>query len=104
MLHQTFLILGQLWQLFEVAQILEFLRYPFSLKLDTSPANLLSYSCFSSGKFQSPCTEHLSSPPLLSSLPSESSCLLPCILLLLLCHTASFSYLYSHHRDQEHLW
>ena len=26
MLHQTFLFLGQLWQLFEVSQILEFLR------------------------------------------------------------------------------
>ena len=29
MLHQTFLFLGQLWQLFEVSQILEFLRYHF---------------------------------------------------------------------------
>ena len=27
MLHQTFLFLGQLWQLFEVSQSLEFLRY-----------------------------------------------------------------------------
>ena len=27
MLHQTFSVLGQLWQLFEVSQILEFLRY-----------------------------------------------------------------------------
>ena len=27
MLHQTFQFLGQLWQLFEVSQILEFLRY-----------------------------------------------------------------------------
>ena len=27
MFHQTFLFLGQLWQLFEVSQILEFLRY-----------------------------------------------------------------------------
>ena len=27
MLHQTFLFLGQLWQLFDVSQILEFLRY-----------------------------------------------------------------------------
>ena len=26
MLHRTFLFLGQLWQLFEVSQILEFLR------------------------------------------------------------------------------
>ena len=26
MFHQTFLFLGQLWQLFEVSQILEFLR------------------------------------------------------------------------------
>ena len=31
MLHQTFLFLGQLWQLFEVSQILEFLRYKWSL-------------------------------------------------------------------------
>ena len=27
MLYQTFLFLGQLWQLFEVSQILEFLQY-----------------------------------------------------------------------------
>ena len=27
MLNRTFLFLGQLWQLFEVSQILEFLRY-----------------------------------------------------------------------------
>ena len=27
MLYQPFLFLGQLWQLFEVSQILEFLRY-----------------------------------------------------------------------------
>ena len=27
MLHQTILFLGQVWQLFEVSQILEFLRY-----------------------------------------------------------------------------
>ena len=31
MLHQTFLFLGQFWQLFEVSQILEFLRYLFIL-------------------------------------------------------------------------
>ena len=30
MLHQTFLFLGQLWQLFELSQILEFLRYIWS--------------------------------------------------------------------------
>ena len=30
MLHQTFLFLGHLWQLFEVFQILEFLRYIIS--------------------------------------------------------------------------
>ena len=30
---------------------------------------MLSCCCFCSGKFQSPRTEHLSSPPLLSSLP-----------------------------------
>ena len=29
MLHQTFLFLGQLWRLFEMSQILEFLRNPF---------------------------------------------------------------------------
>ena len=33
MLHQTFLSLGQLWQLFEVSQILEFLRYTQTLFL-----------------------------------------------------------------------
>ena len=33
MLHQTFLFLGQLWQLFEVSQILEFLRYKCNAKL-----------------------------------------------------------------------
>ena len=34
MLHQTFLFLGQVWQLFEVSQILEFLRYyEFYIKL-----------------------------------------------------------------------
>ena len=43
---------------------------------------MLSCCCFCSSKFQSPRTEHISGPPLLSSLPSESSCLLPCILLL----------------------
>ena len=52
---------------------------------------MLSCCCFCSGKFQSPRTEHLSSPPFVSSLPSKSSCLLPCILLLLLLHTASSS-------------
>ena len=39
MLHQTLPILGQLWQLFEVSQILEFLRY-----MDTLP-------CFISDSF-----------------------------------------------------
>ena len=33
MFHQTFLFLGQLWQLFEVSQILEFLRYHRGLTL-----------------------------------------------------------------------
>ena len=33
MLHQTFLFLGQLWQLYEVSQILEFLRYIINLLL-----------------------------------------------------------------------
>ena len=32
MLHQTFLFLGQLLQLFEVSQILEFLQYIISLE------------------------------------------------------------------------
>ena len=32
MLHQTYLFLGQLWQLFEVSQILEFLRYTVGLQ------------------------------------------------------------------------
>ena len=41
---------------------------------------MLSSYCFCSDKFQSPRTEHLSSPPLPSSLPSESSCFLLCIL------------------------
>ena len=31
MLHQTFLFLGQLWHLFEVSQILEFLRVVLKL-------------------------------------------------------------------------
>ena len=31
MLHQTFLFLGQLWQLFEVSQILEFFTVPLDL-------------------------------------------------------------------------
>ena len=39
MLHQTFLFLGQLWQLFEVSQILEFLRY-FDLKLTVIALNV----------------------------------------------------------------
>ena len=32
MLHQVLLFLGQLWQLFEVSQILEFLRYCQEIK------------------------------------------------------------------------
>ena len=57
------------------------------------------------GKFQSPRTEHLSSPPLLSSLPSDSACLLPCILLLLLLHIPLLLYnLSSYHRSRAHLW
>ena len=46
--------------------------------------------------------EHLSSPPSLFSLPSESSFLIPCIPFLLLLHTASSSNLSSHHRGREH--
>ena len=44
---------------------------------------MLSCYCFWSGKFKSPRTEHLSSPLLLSSLPSKSSCLLRCIFFVL---------------------
>ena len=36
MLHQTFLFLGQLRQLFEVSQILEFLRYTVFIKQPSS--------------------------------------------------------------------
>ena len=36
MLHQTFLFLGQLWQLFEVSQILEFLRYCYTFNLNSA--------------------------------------------------------------------
>ena len=51
---------------------------------------MFSCCCFCSGKFKSPRTEHLSRPPLLPPLPSESSYLLSCIILLLLPHIASF--------------
>ena len=34
MLHQTLPILGQLWQLFEVSQILEFLRYKILFNME----------------------------------------------------------------------
>ena len=37
MLHQTVLFLGQLWQLFEVSQILEFLRYIIVAKFTPPP-------------------------------------------------------------------
>ena len=40
MLHQTFLFLGHLWQLFEVSQILEFLRYAEMSFCDTLPLSL----------------------------------------------------------------
>ena len=39
MLHQTFLFLGQLWQLFEVSQILEFLRYPHLARVKRTAKN-----------------------------------------------------------------
>ena len=55
---------------------------------------MISCCCFCSGKFQFPRTERLSSPPLLSALPSESTSLLPCILLLLLlCNLYSFCFI-----------
>ena len=43
MLHQTFLFLGQLWLLFEVSQILEFLRYGLSNTL--LPCNMSLLIC-----------------------------------------------------------
>ena len=79
--------------------------YPrFFLRLDPSLADRLCCCCFCSGKFQSTRTKHLSSLPLPSSLPSKCSCLLPCILLLLLLYSACSSNLSSHHRGREHLW
>ena len=42
MLRQTFLFLGQLWQLFEVSQILEFLRYKVSKKFPSTVLKLYS--------------------------------------------------------------
>ena len=59
---------------------------------------MLSCCWFCSGKFRSPRNERPSSPRLLS----EFSCLLSCILLLLLIHIAS-SNLSSHHGGQDHL-
>ena len=55
-------------------------------------------------KFKFPRNERLSRPPLLPQLPSESSYLLSCIILLLLPHIASFLNLFSRHRGREHLW
>ena len=75
--------------------------YPVSLRLDALPAGMLSCCCFCLGKFQSPRTGTY--PVLLSSPPSCSSCLLPCILLLRPLHTASFSNFSSHHRRRKHL-
>ena len=43
MLHQTFLFLGQLWQLFEVSQILEFLRY--DIIQQQHPVNVEKSAC-----------------------------------------------------------
>ena len=62
-----------------------------------------SCCCICSGKFQCPRTEHLSSPPLLSSLPSESFCLLPCIHLLLLLHTAASPILFLINTEVENI-
>ena len=45
MLHQTFLFLGQLWQLFEVSQILEFLRYSRSGLKVKYPKQFISAKC-----------------------------------------------------------
>ena len=43
MLHQTFLFLGQLWQLFEVSQILDFLRVYFGKKASSDLCNKILY-------------------------------------------------------------
>ena len=43
MLHQTLPILEQLWQLFEVSQILEFLRYTDIILGVVDGASCLSY-------------------------------------------------------------
>ena len=57
MLHQTLPILGQLWQLFEVSQILEFLRY-FVLKFAISGKGVSSKypekcpKCIGVGRFR----------------------------------------------------
>ena len=45
MLHQTFLFLGQLWQLFEVSQILEFLRYVWLTSDKVKIELWLLYAC-----------------------------------------------------------
>ena len=71
-----------------------------SLRLDPSQTGRLS-CLFCSGKFQSPHTEFLSSPPVRSSLPSESFRFLPYIILILLFHIASSSKLFSYYRGQE---
>ena len=68
--------------------------YFVSLRLDPLPAGMLSFGfCrFCSGRYRSPSTEYLSSPPLLSSissLPSEY-CLLPSILLHYFAPSASY--------------
>ena len=52
MLHQTFLFLGQLWQLFEVSQLLEFLRYIW-LPV-RAPLYMLSVSYYILGDFDDP--------------------------------------------------
>ena len=47
MLHQTFLFLGQLWQLFEASQILEFLRYSLEPALTVfERKSQICFSCF----------------------------------------------------------
>ena len=59
MLHQTLPILGQLWQLFEVSQILEFLRYvsPQPVAGETKPIEL-SDNFYSATKLLSPAIYH----------------------------------------------
>ena len=56
-------------------------KHTFMVKKNPLQADMLSCGCFYLDKCLSPRTEYLSSPPLLASMPSESSCLFSCMLL-----------------------